>query len=206
MAITCCYWFGNRFWSPLCEFYLNFVCVFVVVLFFMRIFTPFFFSLWQNFLIDVATVFVATNICPHCKNHLSCMEKIKQMYFCKSMQIDVICTVSRWLGQLFLGTIDSFRLHNEVGFLFSASSSLHKWSYNYHPSNNLYQQGCSNNCIESTCTVLIFILCLGVTFSPRSCSLCFQGPFDGILGFSQGAAMVSLLCGVQEQQSGARRL
>ncbi|XP_025095344.1 esterase OVCA2-like isoform X2 [Pomacea canaliculata] len=27
-----------------------------------------------------------------------------------------------------------------------------------------------------------------------------QGPFDGILGFSQGASMVSLLCGIQEQQ------
>lgn len=28
-----------------------------------------------------------------------------------------------------------------------------------------------------------------------------QGPFDGILGFSQGASMVSLLCGLQEQQA-----
>lgn len=28
-----------------------------------------------------------------------------------------------------------------------------------------------------------------------------QGPFDGILGFSQGASMVSLLCGIQEQDS-----
>ncbi|KAK7109005.1 esterase OVCA2-like isoform X2 [Littorina saxatilis] len=28
-----------------------------------------------------------------------------------------------------------------------------------------------------------------------------KGPFDGVLGFSQGAAMVSLLLGVQEQQS-----
>ena len=30
----------------------------------------------------------------------------------------------------------------------------------------------------------------------------FQGPFDGVLGFSQGASMVSLLLGLQQQQPG----
>jgi hypothetical protein len=29
-----------------------------------------------------------------------------------------------------------------------------------------------------------------------------QGPFDGVLGFSQGASMVSLLCGIREQDPG----
>ena len=29
----------------------------------------------------------------------------------------------------------------------------------------------------------------------------FQGPFDGVLGFSQGASMVSLLCAMQAQQA-----
>ena len=28
-----------------------------------------------------------------------------------------------------------------------------------------------------------------------------QGPFDGVLGFSQGASMVSLLCAMQAQQA-----
>lgn len=29
-----------------------------------------------------------------------------------------------------------------------------------------------------------------------------QGPFDGILAFSQGATMVSLICGLKEQEPG----
>ena len=33
-----------------------------------------------------------------------------------------------------------------------------------------------------------------------SCVL-LQGPFDGVLGFSQGASMVSLLCAMQAQQA-----
>ena len=43
-------------------------------------------------------------------------------------------------------------------------------------------------------------------FHPHCVVCVFQGPFDGVLGFSQGASMVSLLCGLQEQQSGAKVL
>lgn len=37
-----------------------------------------------------------------------------------------------------------------------------------------------------------------------TCALynCSQGPFDGVISFSQGAAFASLLCGVQEQNPG----
>ena len=58
-----------------------FVFLLPFVLFSMHIFTPFFSSLWQNFLIDVATVFVATNICLHCNKHLSCVEKSNKCIF-----------------------------------------------------------------------------------------------------------------------------
>jgi len=32
--------------------------------------------------------------------------------------------------------------------------------------------------------------------------LCFQGPFDGVLAFSQGASLLSLLCSLQQKESG----
>ena len=31
-----------------------------------------------------------------------------------------------------------------------------------------------------------------------------DGPFDGVLGFSQGAALVGLLCALQQRQGGRR--
>lgn len=44
-------------------------------------------------------------------------------------------------------------------------------------------------------------ICLGYEESLRKVTEAFesQGPFDGVLGFSQGAAFVSLLCAVQER-------
>ena len=33
-----------------------------------------------------------------------------------------------------------------------------------------------------------------------------QGPFDGLLGFSQGAAMAALLCGIMQKQRTGKRI
>ncbi|XP_046738474.1 esterase OVCA2 isoform X2 [Diprion similis] len=44
--------------------------------------------------------------------------------------------------------------------------------------------------------------CVGLEESLRSVEKCFEekGPFDGILGFSQGAAFVAILCAMQQQK------
>ena len=52
--------------------------------------------------------------------------------------------------------------------------------------------------LASACGVLVCIISLNC-----KSTLPFQGPFDGILSFSQGAAFASLLCGVQEQNQGS---
>ncbi|XP_032681807.1 esterase OVCA2 [Odontomachus brunneus] len=46
------------------------------------------------------------------------------------------------------------------------------------------------------------VLCVGFTDSINLVKKTFleQGPFDGILGFSQGAAFVSILCAMKKQQ------
>ena len=39
-------------------------------------------------------------------------------------------------------------------------------------------------------------------YSELNMTLKLQGPFDGILSFSQGAALATLLCGLREQKPG----